>query len=383
MQPAATTSLETIQKEKNYLVQLDGLRFIAVTLVMFDHWLGEANQLPIGYLGVNLFFVLSGFLITRILITSKQHDSRLNRGHSHSLKAFYIRRSLRIFPVYYLTILVLAVLNFQAVRKTFWWLVTYTPNLWIVRHQTWMGAIDHLWSLAVEEQFYIFFPFLVLFVPARYLLHTLYGLIGFAFLLRVYLFAVQAPWMAQFVLMPTCLDAFGMGGILAYLMVNHRERFLKLVTNNWFLLLSFCLYAGNIYLMKYLVGPPDYLTRNVATDITDRFATSLFCMFLIGRAVVGFKQPVKWVLENPVSNYLGRISYGLYLFHNLVFNYYHTPPTYPTLRIWNKAVSLISALDGIPALKMCYFYACTVLIATISWYLIEKPINALKNKFSY
>ncbi|WP_240543768.1 hypothetical protein [Spirosoma foliorum] len=56
MQPTATASLETIQKEKNYLIQLDGLRFLAVTLVMFDHWLGEANPFPIGYLGVNLFF---------------------------------------------------------------------------------------------------------------------------------------------------------------------------------------------------------------------------------------------------------------------------------------------------------------------------------------
>ncbi|GAB4045262.1 acyltransferase family protein [Spirosoma litoris] len=383
MQETATASLETIQKEKNYLIQLDGLRFLAVTLVMFDHWLGEANQFPLGYLGVNLFFVLSGFLITRILITSKQHDARLNRGHGHSLKAFYIRRSLRIFPIYYLTILVLAAINFQAVRKTFWWLVTYSPNIWIVKHQTWMGAIDHLWSLAVEEQFYIFFPFLVLFIPNRYLLRTLFGLIGFAFLLRVYLFAVQAPWMAQFVLMPTCLDAFGMGGILAYLMVNHRDRFLKLVTNNWLLLLSFVLYAANIYLMKLLVGPPDYLTRNVATDITDRFVTSLFCTFLIGRAVVGFNQPFKWILENPVSNYLGKISYGLYLFHNLVFNYYHTQPTYITMRVWNKAVSLLPALDSITALKMGYFYALTVLVATLSWYLIEKPINALKDRFTY
>lgn len=383
MHPAITTPLETTHKEKNYLVQLDGLRFIAVSLVMIDHWLGEANHLPLGYFGVNLFFVLSGFLITRILITSKQRDQQLDRGHGHSLKAFYIRRSLRIFPIYYLTILVLAVLNFQAVRKTFWWLVTYTPNIWIVIHQTWLGAIDHLWSLAVEEQFYIFFPFLVLFIPDRYLFRSLFWLIGLSFLLRVYLYVTQAPWMAQFVLMPTCLDAFGMGGILAYLMVNQRARFVQLISNNGFLILSFLLYILNLYLMKWLPSATGHLHRNVATDITDRFATSLFCMFLIGRAVVGFGQPMKWLLENRVSNYLGQISYGLYLFHNLVFNYYHTPPTYPTLRAWNKAVSLIPALDSTPILKLGYFYILTVLVAMVSWHLIEKPINALKDKFSY
>lgn len=383
MQSNAHQSIETSQKQKNYLVQLDGLRFIAVTLVMFDHWLGEQNQLPLGYFGVNLFFVLSGFLITRILITSQQHDERLGRGHGHSLKAFFIRRSLRIFPVYYLTILILALINFQSVRMAFGWLMTYTQNIWIVAHQTWLGAIDHLWSLAVEEQFYIFFPFLVLFIPGRYLLRTLFILIAVSFLLRVALFVTQAPWMAQFVLMPTCLDAFGLGGILAYLMVNQRERFTRLVSSNGLLLLSFVLYALNIYLMKILPGTADNASRNIATDITDRFVTSLFCMFLIGRAVVGFSGPVKALLTNRVSVYLGQISYGLYLFHNLIFNYYHTQPAYITLRVWNKAASLLPLLTSTPILKLCYFYGLTVLLATLSWFIIEKPVNSLKDKFSY
>ena len=382
MQPT-TPSIETLPNHKNYLTQLDGLRFIAVTLVMIDHWLGEANQLPLGYFGVNLFFVLSGFLITRILITSKQQDLRLERGHGHSLKAFYIRRSLRIFPIYYITILILAAVNFQSVRMSFWWLITYTQNIWIVVHQTWLGAIDHLWSLAVEEQYYIFFPFLVFLVPNRYLFRMLFGLIGLSILLRVALFATKASWMAQFVLMPTCLDAFGMGGVLAYLMVNKREQFTRLVTNNWLLLLSFVVYVLNLYLMRVLTGSPDHPTRNLATDVTDRFVTSLFCMFLIGRAVVGFGQPVKWLLENQVSNYLGKISYGLYLFHNLIYNYYHTQPTYPTLRIWKKAASLLPFLNSTPLLQLGYFYALTVLVAAISWYFIEKPINALKDKFAY
>ena len=383
MQPTAPTSVEAVQKEKNYLIQLDGLRFIAVTLVMIDHWLGEANHLPLGYFGVNLFFVLSGFLITRILITSKQHDFRLQRGHGHSLKAFYIRRSLRIFPIYYLTILVLALLNYQTVRKTFIWLVTYTQNIWIVMHHTWLGSLDHLWSLAVEEQFYLFFPFLIFFIPDRFLFRALFAMIGLSFLLRVYLYIALAPWMAQFVLMPTCLDAFGMGGILAYLMVNQRARFVQLVNNNTFLILSFLVYAFNIYLMSGLPVDPDHPHRNIATDITDRFTTSLFCMFLIGRAVIGFGQPLKWLLENRISQYLGQISYGLYLFHNLVFNYYHTQPTSPTLQVWHKAVSLVPILNSTPAIQLVYFYMLTVLISMLSWHLIEKPINALKARFSY
>lgn len=363
---------------RTYLPQLDGLRFVAVTLVMLDHWLGEANHLPLGYFGVNLFFVLSGFLITRILINSKLQDETLQRGPGHSLKTFFIRRNLRIWPVYYLTIFGLALVNFQAVRMAFWWLVTYTQNIWIVVHQTWLGAIDHLWSLAVEEQYYVFFPFLLLFTPRRLLLPMLAALIVLSVALRLILFVTHAPWMAQFVLMPTCLDAFGLGGVLAWLILFRRETFDKLVQSNALLLGSFALYALNVWLMSQL-SP----ARNLATDVTDRLVTSIFCMFLIGRGIVGFGQPVKWLLENRVVNYLGQVSYGLYLFHNLIFNYYHTPETYFTLRVWQKVATLLPVLEAMPALRLAYFYGLTVLVAALSWHLIEKPINGLKDRFSY
>lgn len=367
-----------MSNHKTYIAQLDGLRFIAVTLVMIDHWLGEANHLPLGYFGVNLFFVLSGFLITRILISSQQRDTQLGRGHGHSLKVFFIRRNLRIWPVYYLTIGVLALVDFQSVRMAFWWLATYTPNIWIVIHQTWLGAIDHLWSLAVEEQYYLFFPFLLLFTPERYFLRMLAGLIAVSVLMRVALFVTNAPWMAQFVLMPTCLDAFGMGGLLAWLIIYRKDLYDRLFANNFLLIGSFLAYALHLYFM--LTTEP---SRNVFTDVSDRFVTSLFCVAIIGRAVLGFGQPGKWLLENPVARYLGQISYGLYLFHNIVFNYYHTQPTYITLRIWRKAVSILPALDSTALFQLGYFYALTILLAALSWYLVEKPINSLKDKFSY
>lgn len=379
MEPTTTTLIESVPKEKTYLVQLDGLRFIAVTLVMIDHWLGETNIMPIGYFGVNMFFVLSGFLITRILITSKQRDQELKRGPAHSLKAFYIRRSLRIFPIYYITILVLAAINFQAVRMSFWWLVTYTQNIWIVVHKTWLGAIDHLWSLAVEEQYYIFFPFLVLITPRRRLPHLLFGLIALAIGLRIIFYVNRSLWINQFVLTPTCMDAFGMGGILAYLFVFNRDRFDRLVRNNYLLWGSLLLLLINVFFMEqFLLG-----TRRLTSDVLARFFMSLFSAFMIGRAIVGFGQPMKWLLQNKVTVYLGQISYGLYLFHNLIYNYYHTQPTYPTLRVWNKAAALFPVLNSTPLLQLGYFYVLTVLVAAISWHFIEKPINSLKDKFSY
>ncbi|RRB07132.1 acyltransferase family protein [Larkinella rosea] len=376
-----TTAAKPVHKESLYLIQLDGLRFLAVTLVMLDHWLGEQNRLPLGYFGVNLFFVLSGFLITRILIHSKQDDDRLQRSHGHSLRQFYIRRSLRIFPIYYLTLFILAAIGFQAARENLGWFLTYTQNIWIIIHQTWFGALDHLWSLAVEEQFYIFFPFLVLFIPLRRLPVALATLMTLSLVMRIYLFATDAPWMVQFVFMPTCLDAFGFGGVLAYLLVFHRDTFTKIVGNTGFLLISLALYIINVY----LIGSTSTL-RNVYTDVLERFLTSLLCFFIIGKSVIGYRGIVKYVLEHPVANYLGRVSYGLYLFHNLVFNYYHTPPDFITVRAWNRILRIWPELIGSGAeitLKFLFFYAITVALATISWYVVEKPFNALKSRFSY
>src|SRR5205823_2223412 len=131
--------------------------------------------------------------------------------------------------------------------------------------------------------------------------------IGLSVGLRIVLFLMHAHWVAQFVLMPACLDAFGMGGLLAWLLVYKPDLFDRILRNNGYLLLSLVLYGLNLYLYKTLPGNVEH--RNVATDVTDRFFTSVFCFFLIGRAVVGFGGLAKWVLEHPVSQYLGRVSY--------------------------------------------------------------------------
>lgn len=369
---------QVIQKQHDYLIQLDGLRFVAVTLVMVDHWLGEAVRLPLGYFGVNLFFVLSGFLITRILLTSKAKDQRLGRSHGFSLRQFYIRRSLRIFPIYYVTILALVAIDFPAVRAHLGWLLTYTPNLWVALHQTWLGAIDHLWSLAVEEQYYLFFPFLIFWTPNRYVLSLLFGLTGLSVLLRLILFLSGTHWTVSFVLMPTCLDAFGLGGLMAWLLVFRPEWFRQFFRKQALWLAGFVLYAVNLALMMHFA--PE---RTLFSDVLDRLCASLFCFMIIGRAVIGYEGAARWLLENAVSNYLGRISYGLYLFHNLVFNYYHSTPSYLTLRIWRRLMGYLPGFLETRPVQLAYFYALTVLIATVSWYAIERPVNRLKDRFSY
>ncbi|WP_337042198.1 acyltransferase family protein [Emticicia sp. 17c] len=362
------------EQDTSYLKQLDGIRFIAVSLVLIDHWSEETIKLPLGFLGVCLFFVLSGFLITRILMNAKQKDDLLERSHGFSLKQFYIRRTIRIFPIYYLSIFVLYVLNVPPVRDKIIWCLTYSTNIYIAIHESWLGVIDHLWSLAVEEQFYLFFPFVVFFIPARYLTKILFGFIGLSVLIRLVLYLKGVDWMASYVLMPTCLDAFGMGGLLAYFFYHKNNKVKAFITNKVWLLVSLLIYIAVVIISKQISTG-----QNIITIVFLRFFESVLSVFLVGNAAYSFSGFMQKLLENPISVYLGRISYGLYIYHNFVYNFYHSSPSHPTVKLLNKLPFIAQHLP----LKMLFLYMLTVLVATVSWYLIEKPINKWKDKFGY
>ena len=144
-----------IHLDNIYFKQLDGLRCIAVMSVLICHWVRYhfVMLIPFGSMGVNLFFVISGFLITRILLISK--DENGDRSMASPMKKFYIRRTLRIFPIYYLTIFFLFLVNFPAIRENVAWLLTYTFNIKLSFQGVWemdkMHHLLHLWSLSVEE----------------------------------------------------------------------------------------------------------------------------------------------------------------------------------------------------------------------------------------
>lgn len=370
-----------------HLLQLDGVRFIAVALVLFDHWTMEHIELPVGALGalgVTIFFVLSGFLITRILLSSKDKlSNQPNGGLSKYLKTFYIRRTIRIFPVYYLTLFVLALVNEPPVRQKFGWLALYATNIYIALYHTWMGTVDHLWSLAVEEQVYLFLPLLLFIIPRRYVPVTALCMIVGSVGLRYLLYRAHLPWFIGYVSTPTCLDSFGLGALMAYGWLYQRERFVRFFTPSIWVWLSLAGFIGVGVLNNWIAidSPRGY--HNIMSDVWERLAASVFGFFLIGRAILGFGGLMQWVLENPVSQYLGRISYGLYLYHNFVFNVYHTKPTHFTVRSWNWLTNLLPFLNTSYFFQFSFFFVLTLLIAVVSWHLIEKPINALKDKFSY
>lgn len=137
--------------------KIDGLRCVAILLVLVQHiawdWMKDDS---LGYYGVDLFFVISGFLITSILLETK------NASFSKAYYRFMGRRVLRIFPIYYLTLLILWIAGFEMVRTYLIWLLTYTYNYAIVIYSIQDTPINPFWSLCVEEQFYVFWPLIVL-----------------------------------------------------------------------------------------------------------------------------------------------------------------------------------------------------------------------------
>jgi peptidoglycan/LPS O-acetylase OafA/YrhL len=361
-----------------YYKQLDGIRFIAVAVVMIDHWLGETIRVPIGFFGVNTFFVLSGFLITGILLKAKLKNEATGASQMGSIKSFVVRRSLRIFPIYYLTILVLALLHVPPVREYLVWYLTYTVNLLVVVRQQWLGSTDHLWSLAVEEQFYLFFPWLVLFAPKRWLLPSFYALIGGAILLRLVLWRAGYSWVVPFCLTPATFDALVAGSVLA-----HLHTFSPAVlprVRRVFAVLAAVSVVACVWIASL---PADAPRPDFGVDVLLRALFSVIGFWLIAQAVAGFTGPVRAFLENRAVVYFGRISYGLYIYHNFVYSYYHTPDTHPTARLLRWLGRTAPALAESALFRMALFFTLCVGLATVSWYLIEKPLNGLKRYFKY
>src|SRR4029450_13372172 len=140
-----------------YMQQLDGLRAMAVLAVLWTHYLPEEDWLfgvYWGGFGVRLFFVLSGFLITGILLKSRQYVMQGPQPAAFALRPFYSRRLLRIFPLYYTTLAVTALMAIPPVRETMVWHITYLSNVYFSIQGRFHGPIRHFWSLSVEEQFY-------------------------------------------------------------------------------------------------------------------------------------------------------------------------------------------------------------------------------------
>ncbi|MGH2416193.1 MAG: acyltransferase family protein, partial [Microcystaceae cyanobacterium] len=228
------------------------------------------------------------------------------------------------------------------------------------------ASVSHFWSLAVEEQFYLLLPWLILFLPKKSLLPTIIILILVGPLFRLAGPMVGLNQVAIWVLMPSCLDTLGLGALLAYL--KYQEEFFKISHQK-------------IVKIFVLMGIPLWLffniTKNIhshklVSSILNDTALGLIFTWLIAQTSIGFKGIIGEILESKTMVYLGRISYGIYIIHNFVP--YLVRKAFHLFGLSNYSYQTVIAIFSI---------ICTILLATISWYFLEKPINDFKKFFPY
>lgn len=371
----STRSVSSLSNS-GYMPQLDSLRAIAVFLVLLEHWIIEGHWfkvLPFGVIGVTLFFVLSGFLITQILLKSRDVAEEKNENRFHSVKQFYIRRFLRIFPIYYITLIILYIVNARFVRERILWYVFYALNIYYFETRNWVGPTGHFWTLCVEEQFYVIWPFVILFTPRKYLFKAIIAVILLGPFFRAGLSAFYDPtaFGTNFInkLTPSCMDSLGLGALLAYLRVNHNEMFT--LKNFWSAAFLICNILSLVIVLFFypLVSKliPGIYVELIIRQFFVIFNISVISFYLISKVSIGFTGLLKIIFENNLLMYLGKISYGLYLFHNFIpdIYIYFMPP------IQNFY------------LRFAVYNVLLVFIASASWLLIERPINNLKRYFAY
>jgi peptidoglycan/LPS O-acetylase OafA/YrhL len=349
------------EAKATYFKHLDGVRAIAVLMVVFHHWYREPSNLHLsGAMGVGMFFVLSGFLITNILLRQqKDFQSGVSGIRSRILKTFYIRRTLRIFPIYYLYVLGLLVFGIGQSREIWPWLASYAYNLLLFISNEWhSGYIEHLWSLAIEEQYYLIWPILLLSCPPKYNHWLVLGFIAVGMASKTILY-VHNP-ASQFSKFPFCqFDGFGIGSALALVWQRQiRLRFaVPLMWIFWTLGVSISLkffHFKGLSLIGQVV--PFYFTG---------------CAFFIYLAAKGIEGPLAWFFNNRFVQYLGKISYGIYLYHLMVPDLVHW--LFKTAGLEIPGVGWSYGLSSIFTLALC----------SLSWYAIEQPINRLKDRFAY
>lgn len=361
-----------------YFPQLDGLRCFAVILVMLHHWVvagSKFDKLPfsltLGMMGVNLFFVLSGFLITDILLKARINNEQNNLKHSWTLRQFYIRRFLRIFPAYYFMLFVAWLLDFSAARENMMWLLSYTANIRFAVTQGFQGSISHLWSLAVEEQFYLLWPFLILFLPKRLLKNVLFVVIFIAILERCIFYFLKFPAITIDIFTASCFDSLGLGALLAYFF-NFDTAFLTRLLNKR------CLFYALAVLFSFLLVYTSYVRRIEPLDaVFLRALYSLLCFYIVGNALKGYKGLLSFILEHPWVIFIGTISYGLYLYHLFTPEIVMRLLKYP-------ALNSLAGWALVPAvLRFIIFFVITLSIAICSWFLVERPMLGLKKRVLY
>ena len=379
---------------------MDGIRGLAIGLVLAVHlfsnpmpWAGAFQNalkqlFSYGALGVEVFFVLSGFLITGILYDTK--------AKPHFFKNFYMRRLLRIFPLYYGVLALIALVAFglpklatlgpqtlgemHTLQSIQGWLWSYGLNfyIWLRNVTEWaqLPYVSHFWSLCVEEHFYMLWPFLVFFFPRKTLVYMAGGLIVFSLATRLGMYAVEANPLAIYALTFCRFDALCLGGILALVVRggNTPEHYVRWMRKTGYWLLG----GGGLFILfSFLVtaGQKDSTLWNVFRPLRETAFNVVFAGIL-AMAITAKPRSLTWAFFcSKFMGFLGRYSYGLYVYHAMVAYFLISRNGLEFVKQWvPNEVAAAFVLGSFGCLVSC-------LMAVVSYHAFEKHFLKLKTFF--
>jgi len=369
-----------LNQSKIYFPNLNGLRFIAAFMVIIHHLeqvlsvFGHDNYwnnsiiLSIGGLGVELFFVLSGFLITYLLLTEERNTKQI------SITDFYIRRILRIWPLYYL-IVILAFFIFPNFKQfqlpvyseqlvAHYWkvlvlFILFLPNIALSGYGLVVPYASQAWSVGVEEQFYLIWPVLMkvfknklVVLLSVVLFYLIMKYFGFRFITH---FLFWNEWLELFRSFWSSfkIDCMAIGGIFSYLLFS-KHKILNVLFHKY-------VFATSLVMVLYLIS------FSVRIPYIEQEVYAIFFGVIILNLANNRNSGL--VLENKVFNYLGKISYGLYMYHVIAIVF--CIQLFKYLGILNYHIVLILS---------CLLV--TIILASLSYKFVEKRFISLKTKYS-
>jgi peptidoglycan/LPS O-acetylase OafA/YrhL len=326
-------------KPATRLTQLDGIRAVAISSVFIHH----AFNIPLLWLGVDIFFVLSGFLITGILVDRKA------QGKSY-FSYFYARRARRILPPYALLLVFVSTVSGLAWVAHWYWFI-FLANVGAVLGQLGLSdELNPLWSLALEEQFYLIWPVAVLLLSRRGLYRFSIGLLAVVPLLRFFASPYMPNHFYVYFLLPFRMDLLAAGALCALVWRDQRSWFAKWAPiARWLPALSLALLALLSHFPIFRTNKNTSLGNMVIYEITLLLAASMLIWAL------GSTGRFKRLLDHPAARTLGILSYTFYLVHATMLMLVHR---------WHLGI-LTGALVA---------FTLSITYALISWYVMERRL---------
>jgi peptidoglycan/LPS O-acetylase OafA/YrhL len=344
-----------------YVPYLDGLRGLAILGVLADHFhVPLPTIFHVGPVGVRFFFILSGYFITLSLWKVREADLKSPLQRIGLLFRFYLQRLMRVGPPFYLALGVGAVFGIREIYDNFFWLATFNTNHYIVWLGYWPGEISHYWSLAVQEQFYLVWPLFVLTLPRRGFMPCMLVCMIFALVFRIVCISTGTNEVIRWVTLFGCLDSFAMGALIAYLKQARLLEKIHLLSRTWMLalpLLAFSCY----FLARWMTTLGN---DNAFLALAESF-DAVFLAWLLVAAITGVTGRYSRILGWTPLVYLGRISYGIYVYHVFII----------------VLLSPVLVADGLDVLtRSAILLTVTLALSSLSWHWLETPIIAWKNR---